>query len=99
MIKKLCVALLFMSVTAFAQTPNQPAPPQLPPQLNELEQAKVELLQLKIRDINVEASGFTAKFEADHPGFTINIMAGQVMPKPKPFEPPPSPKKTEPAKK
>jgi hypothetical protein len=64
------------------QQPSAPPPSAQPPQLSELEQANLKILQLEINDINRDIRDYTALFDAAHPGWSINVMNGQIFPKP-----------------
>lgn len=76
-----------MLVAAVAQQPpatSSPPAPQVaqPPQLSELEQANLKVLQLEIKDLHRDIQDYTVLFEAAHPGWSINVITGQMFQKP-----------------
>ena len=76
-------ASLFLGVLLAGQAPVKPL------QLTELEQTQIQLFAYRIRDINHDMTEFTAKFEKDHPGWTVNLATGQVFQKPAEVKPEP----------
>jgi hypothetical protein len=90
---KRVIILMSLMLCGFAAGAQQPKP-QTPPALSEVEQLRVQNLQLRINDINRDVSDFMRQFEATHPGWTINVMSGQLLPKgPAPEAAKPEPEK------
>jgi hypothetical protein len=105
---KLYPFLLLLAIPAFAQQPITP-PPAPGPQLSDLEKTKLENINLKFqRDENVKKSAADdeeqlrkdyAQLVADvakaHPGFVLDTQ-GNLAPAPRPAQPAPAAKPTEP---
>ena len=71
-----------MSIAAAFGVAVSQQPPAQPPQLDELDQVRLENLQLRINDIDRDIKAYVALFEATHPGWSINVINGQVFQKP-----------------
>ena len=101
------LAVVALSAPVCAQQPAQPTPPAAHPQLTEVEQLKLEninlrfnALQNQIQQVQQQAGQLVQTIEDAHSGYSLNFQTGQLTPKPKPAELKPEVKPVaEPAKK
>jgi TolA-binding protein len=99
----LILAVVAFSAPVRAQQLSQTTPTVASPMLTEVEQLKMEninlrftALQNQIQQVQQQAQQLIVSIETAHPGYSLNFQTGQLTPKPKPVEPPkatPSPEK------
>jgi uncharacterized small protein (DUF1192 family) len=67
--------LLFIGAAASQDKPKDP----VPPKVSEVDQLKIQNLNLRIQMLQKEINDFTAQFTHDHEGWSVNLNTMQLI--------------------